>query len=208
MKAKRSLARGGARNRADRQSHHLTRRQCLQLIEAAERAEAAAQPFNRFITILWQRGGMDAAMNVRATGAFIKLAADWMRPRGHRLAWAWVQESSRKNGAHVHILLHVPPRLDPLFRVMPLRWVKGLLPGRYAAGTIDTQRIAGAQCIATAPALYRANIDRKLKYMLKGATAAVGANLGLVRLGEASTVIGKRLGVWQRPSSAGKRQVG
>lgn len=209
MPVKRSLARGGARNRADRQSRHLTRHQCDKLRDAAERALAAGLPFNRFITILWQRGGVDAANNAAATGAFIKRAADWLDHHGGRLAWAWVQENSRNNGAHVHILLHVPPTLDPLFRVMPSRWAKAILPGPCLPGTVQTQRVRGAQSLATMPALYCANLDRKLGYMQKGALPAVGAALGLARHGEASLVTGKRLGVWQRRRAppAGKGQV-
>lgn len=209
VKAKRSLARGGARNRADRQSCHLTRHQCDKLLDAADRAIAAGLPFNRYITILWQRAGVDAANNATVTGAFIKRAADWLHHHGGRLAWAWVQESSRKNGAHVHILLHVPPALDPLFRVMPSRWVKAILPGPCPPGTVETQRVRGAQSVAIMPALYRANLDRKLDYMLKAAWPAVGALLGLARHGEASIVTGKRLGVWQRnrPLTSQNRQV-
>ena len=192
------MARGGARNSAQRRSWHLTADQCEQLFKAADDAFAAGLPFNRFITVLWQRGGIDPADNAKATGAFTKRAADWLRPHGYRLAWAWVQEASRKNGAHVHILLHVPPALDPLFRALPLRWAKAIMPGRYVAGIVQCQRIAGARTIADNPAYYRANLARKLRYMLKAATPVAGAQYGLVRCNEASEVIGKRLGTWQR----------
>ena len=56
------------------------------------------------------------------------VASDWARRHGFKLRWAWVQEWGSFNGAHVHILLHVPPYLDPIFRPMPLRWAKRLLP--------------------------------------------------------------------------------
>lgn len=209
MQRKRTLQRGGAHNRADRQSWHLTEQQCRQLIDAVNRAEAAGLPFNRYITILWERAGTHSTLNARITGAFIKRAADWLRPYGYRLAWAWVQENSVRNGAHVHMLLHVPPELDPLFRVMPLRWVKLALPGSYKRGTIETQRIAGANALPVSTVFYRANRDRKVGYMLKGCTATVGASLGLSRRGEASFITGKRLGVWQRsgPPPAGRGQV-
>ncbi len=139
------MGRGGARNWADRQSWHLTAHDCQKLLAADQRAMAAGLPFNRYITLAFGKGGIDPADNAKATGAFIKLVADWLRPHGYLLAWAWVQEYSRKNGAHVHMVLHVPPALDPLFRVMPLRWAKGLLPGRYVAGVVEVQRIRGAR---------------------------------------------------------------
>ncbi|GGE21442.1 hypothetical protein GCM10011529_30090 [Polymorphobacter glacialis] len=168
------------------------------LIDASHRAKAAGLPFNRFITILWQLGGADASCNARLTGAFIKRIADWLRLNGYRLAWSWVQENSRKNGAHVHILLHMPAELDPLFRTKPLEWAKALLPGQYVAGVMQCQRIHGAGAQPGVSPLHEANLKRKLKYMLKGCDHATGASLGLPRRGEASIVIGKRLGVWQR----------
>ena len=198
MTDSRTLGRGGARNSAVRQSCHLKAHQCRSLIDAANRATDAGLPFNRFITILWQRGGIDAVKNATLTGAFIKRVADWLRPNSHPLAWAWVQENSRKNGAHVHIVLHVPPALDALFRTKPLKWVKAMLPSRYVAGVIQCQRIRGAGRSADVSPLHAANLHRRLAYMLKGCDRATGLSLRLPRFGDASITFGKRLGVWQR----------
>lgn len=198
MTGRKTKGRGGARNSAFRQSRYLTERQCRLLIDASDRAIDAGLPFNRFITILWQRCGVDAVNNAAATGAFIKRVTDWLRSNGYPLAWAWVQENSRNNGAHVHILMHVPPQLDPLFRTKPLQWVKNIVPGHYVAGVMQSQRIRGAGSRTVVTPLHEANLQRRLQYMLKGCDRATGAKLGLPRCGEASLITGKRLGVWQR----------
>ena len=137
----RLLPRGGSRNRADRSSGQLTERQCRDLIDAAMMAEALGQPFNRFVTILWERGGINSRDNATITGRFIKIASDWARQHGYRLNWGWVQEWGSFNRAHVHILLHVPPFLDPIFRPMPLRWTKRLLPAGYINGALECRKL-------------------------------------------------------------------
>lgn len=192
------LRRGGARNRADRISHTLTEAQCFALIDAAERALEVGRPFNRFVTILWERGGIASGENAGTTGRFVKLASDWARRRGYRLPWAWVQEHGPVNGAHVHMLLHVPPDLDPLFRPMPLRWVKHLLPGRYVPSVLQCQKIAGGRYYSATPDLYRMNLERKLEYMLKASSGEIAARFTGRWLPRGCIVQGKRAGVWQR----------
>ena len=68
------LRRGGARNRADRKSWHLTEAKCRCLIEAAGIAWAAGTPFNRFATLAFGKCGIDAPDCVAATGDWIKMA--------------------------------------------------------------------------------------------------------------------------------------
>jgi hypothetical protein len=198
VKAGRLLPWGGARNRADRSSYQLNERQCSDLIDAAGQAEALGQPFNRFISLLWERGGIDGRDNAKATGQFIKLASDWARRHGYRLKWAWVQEWGGFNRAHVHILLHVPPNLDPIFRPMPLRWTKQLLPAVYISGVLECQKLGFANY---APARH-ADVMGKVHYMLKCAPAALEAKLGMTgrgyaQWGKSCAVSGKRLARWQ-----------
>jgi hypothetical protein len=198
-KAGKLLPWGGARNRADRSSDQLTERQCSDLIDAAGQTEATGQPFNRFITLLWERGGIDGRDNAKVTGQFIKLVSDWARRHGYKLNWAWVQEWGSTNGAHVHILLHVPPCLDPIFRPMPLRWTKQLLPAAYIGGVLQSQMLGFANY---APAR-EAKVMGKVHYMLKCAPALLEAKLcmtgrGYAQWGKSGIVHGKRLAHWQR----------
>lgn len=198
-KAGRLLAKGGARNRSDRISTQLTERQCRQLIDAAWQAEAIGQPFNRFATLLWERGGIDGRDNAIMTGKFIKLVGDWAGRHGYKLNWAWVQEWGSVNGAHVHILLHVPPDLNSIFRKMPLRWTKQLLPAAYIDDVLECQKLN----YAANTRAREAEVLGKVHYMLKCAPAALESKLGMVGWGHADwgqscIVTGKRLARWQR----------
>lgn len=197
-KAGRLLLRGGSRNRADRPSDQLSERQCRDLIDAAEKAEALGQPFNRFMTLLWERGGIDSRDNANVTGRFIKLASDWARQRGYKLNWAWVQEWGRHNRAHVHILLYVPPLFDPIFRPMPLRWTKRLLPDAYVTGVLECQKLG----FRTNTPAREAEVMGKVHYMLKCAPAALEIKLDMVargycQWGQGCVTFGKRAGIWQ-----------
>lgn len=197
-KTGRLLPRGGARNRADRISNQLTERQCKTLIDAAWQAETLGQPFNRYITLLWARGGIDGRDNAKITGRFIKLVSDWAWRHGYRLLWAWVQEWGATNGAHVHILLHVPTALTPIFRNMPLRWTKELLPAAYIGGVLECQKLG----FDTNTHAREAEVLGKVHYMLKCSPAAFESKLGMtgrghVEWGKSCIVFGKRLARWQ-----------
>jgi len=167
-------------------------------------AERIGHPLNRFVTLTWERSGIDPRDNARATGRFIKMASDWMRARGCRLRWAWVQESSDGFRAHVHMLLHVPPELDPLFAPMPTRWVRRIVGAGYAPGTTQTQLVRYPFDAEDSIAVdaYRTAIMGKVHYMLKAAPAALETRLGMQgagpkRWGKSCIVFGKRLAIWQ-----------
>ena len=111
---------GGARNRADRVSESLSLSQARNIIEAAQYAAAIGLPFNRHVTIHWERAGVSDNRAAAATGRFLKLAGDWVAKRNShsknnqlkskrpvRIAWAWVRENGDGKGSHVHILMHV-----------------------------------------------------------------------------------------------------
>lgn len=194
-KLRRRLQRGGKRLDGRRVAWQLTQTQCQSLIDATALAWDAGQPFNRFITLLWEKGGMAACDNVKATGRFVKLASDWARQHGYRLIWAWVQEWGPVNGAHVHLLLYVPPELNWQFRNMPLRWVKQILPGGYAKGVLDSQQ--PDKTLGHWRWLWG-----KVHYMLKCAPAEQEAPLGMTALGpkpwgQRCQTYGKRLAIWQ-----------
>lgn len=201
------FAHGGSRRRQAEVTHALSEAQCLRVLEAADAALHIDKPFNRWLTILWERGGLSGYDGTRATGAWLKLLGDWMRARGEKARWVYSHEQGVKNGIHVHILLHVPGRLDFQFRVQPRRWAAGLLPGRYTKGVVKTLKIPS--CSNPDPYLRQLAVERlraKLHYMLKAAPPELESKLGLqawgeVRWGQSSTVYGKRAGSWQGWSS-------
>lgn len=202
---RRTLRRGGARNRADRQSKRLTEPQCRKLIVAAGIAWAAGTPFNRFATLAFGRSGIDAQDCVAATGDWIKLAREWCASHRLPMPWAWVQEWGPINLAHCHILLHVPPEIAPLFRGRSRRWAETIIAkrgGRYARGTTDCQKIRCSEQPELFPDAYRAALAFKVHYMLKCASAELENKLGMtwrgpVPWGQSRLVYGKRLALWQ-----------
>ena len=196
------LQRGGARNCGRRVSYELTRRQAELAINACKAAIQAGRFPNRFITIAWDQGGIDPSRSVPATGDFVAMASRWFKSQGHPTAWIWVQECGGTLGAHCHLLLHVPPELDPLFRGLPLKWVKSLLPGKYRSGVIQSKRILNAPRKGEENLAYQPELQGRLHYMLKCTPEKYEDELGLlgwslVRWGKRQRVIGKRLGVWQ-----------
>lgn len=106
---------GGARRHSGELSNSLNLGQCRALIDAAFRAAEQGKPFNRFITILWEKSGLTDGDATAATRRFIKRASDWFRDHGERCHWAYVHEWGPVNKAHVHVLLHVPRALKDRF---------------------------------------------------------------------------------------------
>jgi len=200
IRPQRLLSPGGANNHADRQSLQLSEAQCRLQLQALEASLVAGTPPNRFVTALWERGGIGPKDSVRATGQFIALARDWCRARGHNLPWQWTQEWGEVNGAHCHILLHVPPELDPLWRPMPMRWAKHILGGHYVADVMRCDRVPYSAHPASDA--YLAALYGKLHYMLKCAPTELEGKLDMTGRGhkpwgQSSLVYGKRAGVWQ-----------
>ena len=202
---KRTLRRGGARNRAGRQSAQLKAKNCRDLIAAAGIAWAAGTPFNRFATFAFGKSGIDALDCVAATGDFIKLAREWFASHGLPMPWAWVQEWGPINLAHCHILLHVPPALAPLFRAKPRQWVAKIIAKRggvYVRGSTDCHKIPNSENPDHYPDAYRAALTFKVHYMLKCAPAELEQKLGMTGRGpkpwgQSCPVYGKRLAAWQ-----------
>ena len=193
---------GGARSSRDRLSYELTRKHCEDLIAAARCAHDMGLPFNRWITIAWGRNGIAPRDNRNITGRFIKLASDWLRRQGRKLVWAWVQEASDTNGPHIHLLLHVPDDLAPLWRSKPEKWVNRLLGARGYRDTLDTQRLPTGANEASDPAAYQTLVMGKVHYMLKAAPAALERELDMVERGYKSwgrscPIYGNRLAIWQ-----------
>lgn len=207
----RLLKRGGRRDRG-RERDRLTERECRDLIAAAHKALGAGRPFNRFVTLAWVNAGIaqDAVAVRRVTAAWLKLARDWLGARGHRpLVWAWVMEDgANRGGLHIHLLMHVPNDLAPLFSPMPRRWVKQLTPGgRYVAGTLDTKKFrpADPSGFDAARVAYAGELNARLHYILKAAPRALEGNLGIEGWrwpdapcwGQHCRVSGCRMRIWQ-----------
>jgi hypothetical protein len=183
--------RGGTRNRADRRSMCLSRSADDNLAEAASYAAAAGMPFNRMTTLHWERAGV--ADPLAATGRFIKAISRLTRSRGYAFACLWVRENGPTKGEHVHILWHGPSHFPDLSK--QLRRIMTGCGARWAAGVRDTRAIGrGLSVAASGGEDYRANLDRGVEYVCKGADGEVLLALGREhQLG--GEIVGKRCGV-------------
>lgn len=190
---------GGARNRADRTSDHLTRQQCDMLMAAARRSAHMGCPFNRHWTVHYEKAGIAEHDGARFVGRLLKLAGDHARRKIGPFTAVWVRESGEGKGGHVHILMHLPARID--LRGKTRRWVR-LAGGKNTTRVSRVRPIGGSlQCADSDSEHYRHSVGKVLSYVLKGASRDVGAALGLERCGERGLIVGKRCGRTQNVGS-------
>src|SRR3546814_11554126 len=125
--------RGGARNRADRESHALTAAQIGNLKAAERHAEKIGLPFTRMISIHWQAAGVPLAVMAKATGRFTDPMAKALARHGSGTAWLWTHENvpgnGHDNGGQCHMPATVPPNLVSVVTAPPRGHLRRL-PGR------------------------------------------------------------------------------
>ena len=193
-----STGRGGARNRADRESHALTAAQIGNLKAAERHAGAIGLPFTRMISIHWQAAGVPLAGMAKATGRFTDLMAKALARHGSRTAWLWVHENCGPKGGHCHLLAHVPAKHVKRLTGLQRGWLRRITLHSYRARVIYSRPIGkrlGAE--TTDPADYAINLAVVLAYLLKGASPEAASQFALVRLEPSGRVIGKRCGTSQ-----------
>nr|WP_314446800.1 hypothetical protein [uncultured Sphingomonas sp.] len=185
---------GGARNSVSRQSDSISLVKAIEVIEAAQRAIAIGKPFNRHLTVHWEKAGLTDAEAADATGRLLKLIRDWLRRYGGT-AYTWVRENGDDKGSHSHILFHVPRGLR---LGLTKRWYRTATgwKGRVPDGALLTTRIGGtANCAFSGSDWYLANLAYVVGYVLKGVEAQDGIALELERYGVGGTITGKRLSI-------------
>ena len=151
-------------------THHLDYDKVANIIAATKHACHIGLPFNRFITISWEKGHVPD--HTPATSKFLAQACAAMRTKGCRTAYVWSQEWGPVVGQHVHILIHVPPDLATWFAKLQRGWLKrcGVERGR---NVIKTKRIGHsyAAAFSTGPlaTVYQLNLWNLVNYILKDA---------------------------------------
>jgi hypothetical protein len=197
-----STGRGGARNRADRESHALTAAQIGNLKAAQRHAEKIGLPFTRMISIHWQASGVPLAGMARATGRFTDLMAKTLARHGTGTAWLWTHENVTGNchdkGGHCHLLAHVPADLVPVVTALQRGWLRRITGQPYRARVIHSKPIGGRLGLETGnPDLHAVNLKMALAYVLKGASPEAASQFDLERWERGGRVIGKRCGTSQ-----------
>lgn len=202
--------RGGARNRADRESTALTSAQIENLKGAERHAEKIGLPFTRMITIHWQAAGVPLAGMAKATHHFLDLLTKTLARHGSGAAWLWVHENARgpsnDKGGHCHLLVYVPGHLVPVVARLQRGWLRRITGQPYQARVILSKPIGGRLGLEVGnPHLHAANVEAVMAYVLKGASPEAAAQFGLERLEQGGRVIGKRCGTSQNIGPAARR---
>lgn len=197
-----STGRGGARNRADRESQALTAAQIANLKAAERHARKIGLPFTRMISIHWEAAGVPLAGMAKATGRFTDLMAKALARHGSGTAWLWTHENVPGNGhdkgGHCHLLAHVPADLVPVVTGLQRGWLRRITLRSYRAREIYSKPIGGRLGLETGnPDLHAINLEAALAYVLKGASPEAASRFGLERLEPGGRVIGKRCGTSQ-----------
>ena len=191
-------SRGGARNRADRESRALTTAQISHLMAAERHAAQIGHCFNRMITIHWEAAGVPLAAIAKATGRFTDLMTKALARHGSRTAWIWIHENCGPKGGHCHLLVHVQADLVTILTNLQRGWLRRITGRPYRARVIRSDPIGGRLGLEIGNAeLHAVNLESALGYVLKGANSAAVARFGLVVVKPGGRVIGKRCGTSQ-----------
>jgi hypothetical protein len=204
-----NTGRGGARNRADRESHAITAAQIGNLKAAKRHAEMIGLPFTRMTSIHWEAAGVPLEGMSKATGHFTDLLTKALKRRGAATAWLWVHENApgegHDKGGHCHLLFHVPADLVPVVTGLQRGWLRRITGQPYRARVIHSKPIGGRLGLeAGNPDLHAVNLEVALAYILKGASPDAASQFGAERLKPGGRVIGKRCGTSQNIGAAAR----
>jgi hypothetical protein len=199
--------RGGARNRADRESHALTTAQIANLMAAERHAARIGLPLTRMITIHWEAAGVPLSGMVKATGRFTDLLGKLLARHGSRSAWIWVMENGENKGGHCHMLVHVPAELVAVLAAQQRRWLHTITGRPYRSRVIYSKPIGGRLGLERGdPELHAANVAAALSYVIKGASREAASIFGLERIEPGGLVIGRRCSASQNINRKARRE--
>lgn len=203
----RRTGRGGARNRANRESHALSAAHVGNLIAATAHANAIGLPFTRMITIHWEAAGVPLAVMAKATGRFTDLMAKALARHRCGTAWIWVHENGDRKGGHCHMLAHVPANLVSILIRLQRGWLRKITGRPYQSRVIKSRPIGGRLGLeAGNPVVFAANLEATLSYILKQASPMATSKFALERLESGGRVIGKRCGTSQNIGAKARRR--
>jgi hypothetical protein len=202
-----STGRGGARNRATRESYELTTAQIVNLMAAERHAAAIGLRFTRMLTIHWQAAGVPLANMAKATGLFTDLMAKMMARHGSGTAWLWTHENGDGKGGHCHLLAYVPAEHVKRLSALQKGWLRRITGKPYRARVIHSKPIGGRLGLEVGnPELHAVNLQVALGYVLKGASDEAASRFGLKLRQAGGRVIGKRCGTSQNIGAKTRQQ--
>jgi hypothetical protein len=199
--------RGGNRNRADRETHALTKAHIGNLSAAEGHSRVIGLPITRMITIHWKAAGVPLPGMAAATGKFVDHLTRWLARRGYRIAWLWVHENAGDKGWHCHLLASVPAELVKPLVAAQKRWLRAITGRPYHAKVIHSDPIGGRLRLETGnPELHFANARAALAYICKGAPQSALDAAGIDRRHKAQgRIIGRRCSTSQNIGKAQRK---
>lgn len=199
------LPHGGDRRTGDgeRSTLQLTENQARRIIDNVEKAANGPMPYNRFVTIAWGKSHIADLDNRKVTESWLRKAKRWARSRGYSLPYIGVQEWGKVNGAHVHLLIHIPHEYLAEYGQMKLgfNWAKKTLDGPYVRETFDARPLYPPRHETDSYELYMLNLLSTAHYIMKCSPAALEAKLDMtyyrgknhLSWGQESRCYGKRI---------------
>lgn len=196
--------RGGSRNSAVRVSFGLTYAQSRLIRASAAYAVEVGMALNRHTTFNLSQLGVAPDRGAPAVTRVTKLLREWLAKRGSTTAFLWVREG--KGGSHVHLVWHLPPGVPIKRRTRA--WACILAGGRAPSGSVFTTTIRGwSATTREQSALYWANLNSLVTYILKGWHDDAMALLRSEGAGSGGEVIGKRCGTSNNLGATARRQL-
>ncbi len=195
--------RGGARNRADRESYALTAAHVANLLAAKCHAGIIHLPFTRMITIHWEAAGVPLNLMPKATAHFLDLLTKALARHGEQITWLFVHENApgggHDKGGHAHILAYVPDYLVRVIKKLQMRWLYRITGQPYRARVIRSKPIGGRLGLeASNPDLHAVNLAAAFGYVCKGAPQTILNRFEIDQEHKpGGRVIGKRCGASQ-----------
>ena len=188
---------GGARNFKHRQSDELSLYASQTILGAWQFSRHIGLGLNRSITIHFGRLGVGDSDSGRCVAAYLKILNDRLAKMGGQFAAVWVRENGEGKGSHVHIFAHIPAHCWPTIRNRQAVWLRKATGKQMKAGALRSRKIRGQSDQWPSNALYLANGDNVVRYLVKGVSNDVAAFLGLSRAQYGGVIIGKRSGTTQ-----------
>jgi len=186
-------------NRGDRRSTHLRVSDQTKEVDAGVSSFCEGYPLNLFLSLHLEKAGLTRSKLHSFVTTFLHRSGTWLhRTTGQPVRHLSVCEnpSSEKpgGGLNVHILIHVPFRLQKRFRALAQDWVEQA-GGRYTSGVLKFRRVFFSDTPLVEDYL-RHGLQGVLVYMMKGLDPAAPNSLGVERRPQ-GLIFGKRCGVSQ-----------
>lgn len=135
----------------------------LDVLQSAAHAHTIGTPFNYQADIHFECGKLNDIFEPQdAIGAWTKAMGQWLALRGIQATFVWFREHVTGTGAHVHVLLHIPPEHRKAFKKLArTSWLK------IAGMSLDNRAVIKMQPLGPRDYPLRASAEKHTTYFNK-----------------------------------------